>query len=311
MDSGCLCCTVRDDLAEALTGLYVKRAKGLVPQFRRVVIETTGLADPAPIIHTLMREPLIQAYFSLDGVIATVDAVNADWQLDSQIESIKQAAVADRIVLTKTDLAKPEAVGKLEQRLRHLNPGAPIARAINGVIEPSVLFDAGLYNPETKSVDVRGWLRDEAVLAAQGGEHADDDHSHDHGHDHHDHDHHGHDHDAPHLDVNRHDSHIHAHCIIVDKPFDWDSLGMWLGYLANTHGDKLLRMKAIVNIEGEKGPVALHGVQHLFHPPAHLAEWPSDDRRSRLVFITRDLSRELLESTIPDPQKLAELAEKR
>lgn len=297
MDSGCMCCTVRDDLSEALTGLYVKRARGQVPQFRRVVIETTGLADPAPIIHTLMREPMIQAYFSLDGVIATVDAVNGEWQLDCQMESVKQAAVADRIVLTKTDLAAADKVASLEHRLQQINPGAPILRAVNGEIAPAALFDAGLYNPTAKTVDVQGWLRDEAVLAAQQ---AQGDHGHDHGH--------AHAH-AP-LDVNRHDARIRAHCLIVDTPFDWESLGMWLGYLANNHGDKLLRMKAIINIAGEKGPVVLHGVQHLFHPPAHLAAWPDDDRRSKLVFITRDLTREFLESTIPNPAGLAALAAK-
>ncbi len=294
MSSGCLCCTVRNDLVETLRGLYLKRVRGTVPEFKRVVIETTGLADPAPILHTLMEDPIVQAYFSLDAVISTVDALNGEWQLDAQMESVKQAAVADRIVLTKTDLARPEVVAGLKARLHQLNPGAPIIPAIQGEIDPALLFDAGLYNPTTKSIDVQGWLRAEAYAPAheQGSGHA-------HGHDHGDgHDHHHHD-PAP-LDVNRHDARIRAHCLLVDEPFDWDSFSLWMGSLASYHGEKLLRVKAILNIVGEEGPVAIHGVQHMFHPPARLPAWPDADRRSRLVFITKDLSREFLEKSLAE-----------
>src|SRR3954463_10715154 len=162
MSSGCLCCTVRNDLIDTLRGLYFKRVRGTIPEFKRVVIETTGLADPAPILHTLMEDPMVEAYYSLDSVITTVDAVNGEWQLEAQMESLKQAAVADRIVLTKTDLAKPEIVTRLTERLRRLNPAAPVLPVMHGEIDPDRLFDAGLYNPATKSIDVQGWLRAEA-----------------------------------------------------------------------------------------------------------------------------------------------------
>jgi len=304
MSSGCLCCTVRNDLVDTLRSLWLKRVRGTIPPFKRVVIETTGLADPAPILHTLMEDPVVQAYYSLDGVIATVDALNGEWQLDAQMESVKQAAVADRIVLTKADITPEETVAGLKRRLHQLNPAAPILPAVQGEIEPAYLFDTGLYNPATKSVDVQGWLRAEAYGVDSVGDH----HGHDHGHGHdHAHDH-GHDHSHDHghgqepLDVNRHDARIRAHCITVDEPLDWESFSLWMGSLATHHGDKLLRVKAILNVTGEAGPVAIHGVQHMFHPPARLPDWPDDDRRSKLVFITRDLSREFLESSLAEYQ---------
>jgi G3E family GTPase len=298
MQSGCLCCTVRNDIADTLRGLYIKKVRGTIPDFRRVVIETTGLADPAPVLHTLMEDPVVQAYYSLDSVIATVDAVNGEWQLDAQMESVKQAAVADRIVLTKTDLASAAVRARLERRLRDLNPGAPILVAVHGEIDPACLFDAGLYNPTTKSVDVQGWLRAEAYA---GGEHA---HDHDQDHDHH------HEHEP--LDVNRHDARIRAHCLTLDEPIDWESFSLWMGSLASYHGEKLLRVKAILNVVGEAGPVAIHGVQHLFHPPARLPAWPDADRRSKIVFITRDIQRDFLETSLAEyreqARKTAEMA---
>ncbi len=293
MSSGCLCCTVRNDLVDTLRGLYLKRVRGVVPEFRRVVIETTGLADPAPILHTLMEDPVVETYYSLDSVVTTVDAVHGESQLDAQPESVKQAAVADRLVLTKTDLASPEAVAQLQRRLGRLNPGAPLFAAVQGEIDPEQLFNAGLYNPQTKSIDVRNWLRDEAIAAAsdpRGHAHDhDDDHGHEHGH--------GHEQGAR-LDVNRHDARIRAHCLLLEEPLDWESFSLWLGSLASGYGDRLLRVKAILNIRGEPGPVAVHGVQHMFHPPARLPAWPDDDRRSKLVFITRDMERRFLEESL-------------
>ncbi|HTP81646.1 MAG TPA: GTP-binding protein [Alphaproteobacteria bacterium] len=289
MSSGCLCCTVRNDLVDTLRGLYLKRVRGVVPEFKRVVIETTGLADPAPILHTLMEDPVVETYYSLDSVVTTVDAVHGESQLDAQPESVKQAAVADRLILTKTDLASPDVVAQLQRRLHRLNPGAPLLAAIQGEIDPAQLFNAGLYNPETKSIDVQGWLRDEAIAAAS------DPHGHAHGHDHgHAHEH---EHAAP-LDVNRHDARIRAHCLLLEEPLDWESFSLWLGSLASGYGDRLLRVKAILNIQGEPGPVAVHGVQHMFHPPARLPAWPDGDRRSKLVFITRDIERRFLEESL-------------
>jgi G3E family GTPase len=293
MNAGCLCCTVRGDLEVALRDLYLKRVRGQVPDFVRVMIETTGLADPAPILHTLIDDPVLAAYYRLDGVVATVDAVNADAQLDAQFESVKQIAVADRLVLTKTDIADPAKVAALRLRLAAINPAAPVIDAIQGQVDPARLFDAGLYNPATKTADVRRWLAEEAYAVRKGHEHAHD-HAHDHGHDHS----HDHGHDHAHQDVNRHDDRIRAHCLTVDTPMEWDVVASWLGSLAQSRGADLLRMKGLVNVAGEDQPVVVHGVQHLFHPPARLPAWPDADRQSKFVFITRDVPRADLEKTL-------------
>jgi G3E family GTPase len=252
-----------------------------------------------------MDDPVLAAYYRLDGVVATVDAVNAQTQLDTQFESVKQIAVADRIVLTKTDIADAAAVAALRKRLAAINPAAPVIVAKMGDVEPAALFDAGLYNPDTKTADVRRWLAEEAYATQKAHAHAGHDHAHDHGHDHdhaHDHDHghdHDHDHDHGHAhDVNRHDDRIRAHCLTVEAPMDWDVAASWLGSLAQSRGADMLRMKAIVNIAGEDQPVVLHGVQHLFHPPARLPGWPDADRRSKFVFITRDIPRADLEKSL-------------
>jgi len=307
MNSGCLCCTVRGDLEVALRDLYLKRVRGQVPEFVRVVIETTGLADPAPILHTLIDDPVLAAYYRLDGVIATIDAVNADAQLDAQFESVKQIAVADRLVLTKTDIADPAKVAALRVRIAAINPAAPVIVATMGAVDPAVLFDAGLYNPATKTADVRRWLAEEAYAVAHSHDHHHDhDHAHDHGHDH------DHDHGHAHNDVNRHDDRIRAHCLTVEEPMEWDMVAGWLGSLAQSRGADLLRMKGLVRVAGEDQPVVVHGVQHLFHPPARLPAWPDADRRSKFVFITRDVSRADLEKTLAafqtDAAKRAALA---
>ncbi len=289
MDSGCLCCTIRGDLVDTLRDLFLKRVRGDIPEFDRVVVETTGLADPAPIIHTLMSDPLLAARFRLDGVISTVDAVHGASQLDRQPESVKQAAVADRIVLTKTDLATPHTTLALCQRLSAINPAAPQIPAAFGEVDPALLFDAGLYNPETKSPDVARWLREEAYR---------DEHAH---HDHHHHEHGegcgpgcGHDHDHHH-DANRHDDHIRAFCMVVDEPIPWNSFVDFMEALIAAGGENLLRIKGLLNVKESPLPVVVHGVQHMFHPPVQLQEWPGEDHRSKIVFITRDLGESVIQ----------------
>jgi len=279
MSSGCLCCTVRGDIADTLTDLFVKRAKGRIPEFRRVVIETTGLADPAPVLHALMSDPIVAERYMLDGVVATVDAVNGTGTLDNHHEAVKQAAIADRLLLTKSDLADADSMAALTRRLAALNPTASPLLVTQGEVDPQILFDLGLFDPEKKSVEVQRWLNDEALADA----HDDDEH----GHDHH------------HLDVNRHDDRIRAFCIVRDKPISWNALSGWLDSLASMRGDDLLRVKAIVAIADRPDqPVVLHGVQHLFHPPVLLPSWPSDDRRTRIVFITRDLPQDVIEKSL-------------
>src|ERR1700751_3096789 len=172
LNSGCLCCTVRGDIVDTLTNLFVDRVKGKVPYFTRIAIETTGLADPAPILHTLMTDPIVAARYMLDGVVTTVDAVNGAATLNKHPEAVKQAAVADRLLLTKTDLTEPVARQAFETRLAALNPSAPIIPVAQGAVDPALLFNLGFFDPATKSVDVQRWLRDEAFAA--GHEHDDD-----------------------------------------------------------------------------------------------------------------------------------------
>jgi G3E family GTPase len=291
LNSGCICCSVRGDLISGLRDLFVKRTRGEIPEFDRVIIETTGLADPAPILHTLMTDPLLTTKFRLDSVVTTVDAIHGAGQLDNHPESVKQAAVADRILMTKADLADEATRTALETRLRALNPAAPIYPVVNGDIAVSRLFNAGLYDPATKSMDVQKWLRDEAYE-----QHGDDDSHHHHdNHGHHDHDHGHHDHSH---DVNRHDDHIRSFCITFDEPIHWDAFVTWAEIFTQMRGESLLRVKGILNLVGEDAPVAIHAVQHVFHPPASLPYWPSDDHRSKIVFITKDLGPQVIRESL-------------
>lgn len=298
LESGCLCCSVRGDLVEAMRDLFVRRVKGEVPEFGRVVIETTGLADPAPILHTLMNDPVLSSRYKLDGIVATIDAVCGAATLDAQDEAVKQAAVADRLVLTKTDLAGPAAVAALRERLAGLNPAAPVIVAEQGRLDPAAVLDAGLFNRDTHIPDVARWLNEEAYRARDAAAHQHDhdhDHGHDHGHDHH-HDHgHGHDHDhEPH----RHDDRIQSFVFTMDEPVSWPALALALEMMISTRGESLLRVKGIVNARESVEPLAIHGVQHVFHPPAPLPGWPDQDHRTRIVFITRDLPRAQVEELL-------------
>jgi G3E family GTPase len=286
MESGCLCCTLRTDLVETLHDLFGRRARGETIEFDRVVIETTGLADPAPIVHTLIADPLVGRCFHLDSVVATVDGANGGGTLDTHEESVRQAAVADRLLITKTDIANASSISKLDERLDQINPGADRFKVINGEIEPGRLFGAGLYDPMTKTADVQRWLNEEAYSDENGTEHG---HHHDHGHGHHSHDH-DHDHD-------HHDG-IHAFCIYKEEPLPWES---WVGFLQSlidARGADMLRIKGILNVDGLDQPVAVHGVQHVFHPPAILEKWPSVDRRSRLVFIAKDVPEQVIKTML-------------
>ena len=267
LNAGCLCCTIRGDLQRALRDLALKAEAG--HKIRRVQIETTGLADPAPILQTLMSDPVALRSFRLDGVVTVVDAVLGAATLDAQVEAVKQAAVADRLILSKTDIVTADQISALETRLHALNPGAPIRRVVAGDVPPDFLFGAGGFDPSAKIAEVAGWLAAEAA------------HHHHHGH---------------HHDPNRHDARIQSFGLTFAEPLPWEGLASWLEMLAITRGASILRMKAILNLQGEDRPVVLHGVQHVFHPPERLAAWPAGhDRQSRLVFILRDLDRAVVE----------------
>jgi len=307
LKSGCLCCTMRGDLVDALERLLRDLDNGRV-SFKRVLLETTGLADPAPVLHTMMAHPYLLLRYRLNGVVTVVDAVNGEATLNAHAEAVKQAAVADRIVLSKTDLATPAQRDGILARLKALNPAAPVLDAAQGEASAAQLLNAGLYDPERRIPDVKRWLAAEAYADSQS-------HRHHHGHDH-AHAHHGHDHD--HLDRNRHDDHIGSFVIVSEQPMPAGTLEMFLELLRASHGSHLLRVKGIVNVaEMPDTPVVVHGVQHVFHPTARLERWPDDDRRTRIVFITRDLSegtvRELFDAFMgrvaPDRPDKAALAD--
>jgi len=262
LSDGCLCCTIRGDLIDTFTRLLNRN-----PRPKRIVIETTGLADPAPILHAIMGHPILSEALRLDGVITLVDAVNGMTTLDNHEEAVKQVSVADRIIITKSGLEKN--LSQIRSRLCALNPSAKIYD--NVVQSPAVeeLFNCGLYNPETKTADVSRWLNDEA------------------GKDNHQHHHH---------DVNRHDARIRAFSLTHDQPISATTLATFIDLLRSAHGPNLLRVKGIVNIsEHPERPVVIHGVQQVFHPPATLPNWPDNDHRTRIVMITKDLSEEFVQ----------------
>lgn len=296
LQSGCLCCTLRGDLVDGLETL-LRDLDNRRCTFKRVLLETTGLADPAPVLHTAMAHPYLVLRYRLDGVVTVVDAVNGETTLDAHEEAVKQAAMADRIILTKTDLASPAQEDGIRARLHALNPAAPILDAAKGEADATRILNSGLYDPDRKIPDVKRWLAAEAYADAR-------EHKHAHGH-HHDHGHaHGHDHD--HLDRNRHDEHIGTFVIVSNDAIPAGTLEMFLELLRANHGSQLLRLKGIVKLaEMPDTPVVVHGVQHVFHPPARLERWPDEDHRTRLVFITRDLPertvRELFDAFMGTP----------
>ena len=293
LQSGCLCCTVRGDMVNAMRDLFLKRVKGDIPEFNRLVIETTGLADPAPIIHTLMTDPLLSSRYRLDGIVTTVDAVNGAGTLDHHDEAVKQVAVADRILLTKTDIADPVKVELLHQRVQGLNPGARVVRVVNGQVNPADILDAGLFNDADKIPDVHKWLNAEAYADMwrerdrKMGIDVDD-------------------HSGHHHDVNRHDARVQAFVFTRTEPVSWPALAFTLELLISQKGENLLRIKGIVNAKETDKPLAIHGVQHVFHPPATLPDWPDADHTTRIVFITRDLDRSVVEGMLEGVLGLAD-----
>lgn len=297
LSSGCLCCSIRGDLVTALENL-LRDLDNKRASFRRVVVETTGLADPAPVLHTIMAHPYLLLRFRLDGVVTLVDAVNAAATLAQHGESVKQVAVADRIVLTKSDLVDTEvrrlSLQRLLKELRALNPAAPILDGAKGEATAARLLDCGLYDASSKRIDVVRWLSDEAYAheAAKGGRPASHDHSHRHAeHEHAEHEHADHDHAGHH-----HDSRIRSFSFATEKAIPGSTFDLFLELLRSLHGPNLLRVKGIVKLaECPDTPVVIHGVQHIFHPPVTLPKWPDQDRRTRLVFITYDIERSTVE----------------
>jgi G3E family GTPase len=264
LGNGCLCCAVRGDLQRALRDLLSRRTRGDVPYFRRVVIETSGLADPAPIAYTLLSEAILRHHFRLSGIVTTVDAVNGASQLERFPESVKQASMADRLVMTKADLADEETMAALRQRLRRLNVSAQIldSREFGG--DFSQLLTDDIYDAAGKSREASHWVAEEV------DEHA----------------------------THSHTAGVQSFAVIFDEPLDWTAFGVWASLLLHRHGADILRLKGLLNVAGVPTPVLINGVQHIVHPPSHLEAWPDADRRSRLVFIVRGLQRARIERSL-------------
>ena len=275
LESGCLCCTIRGDLKDSILALNSRRARGEIPPYRRLIVETTGLADPAPILFTLSADTVLKHHYRLGAVITTVDGVNGLRQLKRHPESVKQATVADRIVLTKPDIADADTFARLRAKLTRLNRTAELITAVNGAVDVPRLLRADVYDVRTKGAEVRRWLAAEAEKdAAEDGAHA-----------------HGH-------DVSRHDAHIHSFTLSFEGALDWTAFGIWLTMLLHTHGENVLRVKGILNVAGTDAPVIVNGVQHVVHPPIHLAAWPGEDRRSHIVFIVDGLAQADIERSL-------------
>lgn len=268
--SGCVCCTLRSDLETTLRDLLSRRDKGSLPPFRRIVMETTGLADPAPILQTLLGNPLVNHFCRLDGVVTTVDAVHVERQLTAHEEARRQVAFADRLLLTKADIAGETDAFRAEQLLRLLNAAAPVQPVEQGRADPALIFDSIGVTPETKLAEIARW---ESLLA--------NDNRHHDGRTHHDH---------SNRDHGNHDHGVRSLSLTAEEPLDWLAVQDWLAELRHRHGAQLLRVKGILNLAGETQPVAIHGVHHVFHEPVRLAYWPERPARSRLVLIfTSDL----------------------
>jgi G3E family GTPase len=273
--NGCLCCTIRGDLVETLAGLLARRGAGGTPAFDRVLVETTGLADPVPVLRTLASDELIAPRLRLGAVITLVDAVNGGEQLDLCPESVKQAAVADCLLLSKTDLADPSGLDRLRKRLMSLNPGAQQFEVAHGAIAPDLLFETALGDPAARREQIERWLNVAAYVkveqAAHLGRHA--------------------------RGANRHGDGIRAFAVRHECAVSGVGLAAWLDLLTALKGAKLLRVKGLVNVEGR--PVAVHAVQSVIHEPVMLEAWPTPDRSTRIVFITRDMERAEIEATLP------------
>ncbi len=264
LDNGCVCCVVRGDLETALREMFLARRAGQMANFERVILETTGLADPAPVMQAISNDATLTELYRLDGVITLVDGAQGSTQLTHTVEAVKQAAVADRIVITKSDLADKATIDTLIAELKDINPTAGITCADKGVVAPDLLLSVGIDRARIAPEVVDRWLGPADAV--------------------HEHEHH---------------AHGHTHNIVTftlwfDKPFKRSTFERCVELLTSLRGADLLRVKGLVNVEDEAGPVVIQGVQHLFHPPVTLAEWPSAERRSRLVFITRGIQRETI-----------------
>ncbi|MGR3676779.1 MAG: CobW family GTP-binding protein [Paracoccaceae bacterium] len=291
MSSGCLCCSVRGDLARTMIGLIYRRSLGEL-SFDRVVIETTGLADPGPIVQTLVNDKDLKRNTRLDGVVTVADAANGMTTLDAQFEAVSQAAGADVIILSKTDAVEPEAVAAIEARLRGLNPTAPIVRAIRGENAHQHMWGLSGVRHGVTQTEALHWLQvptsvpsdplqNLSGLALTST-------------------------DGP--SFSPHDNRIRSVSIVMDDPLEDHVFDDWLTGLVALRGPNLLRVKGLVFLQGIEMPFVFHGVQHIFDDPVPIKDWDQSDRRSRIVIIARDMSENRLRHCLQQLSKVAEIA---
>lgn len=262
MPGGCVCCTIREDIETALRELFEARDAGRIPPFSRLVIETTGIADPIPLLMTLHSNPLAQSRLRKPRVITVVDGVLGLETLAGHREAEAQVTNADIVIISKADLAGDAALDTLRDRIPALNPWAEV-RSSNLLAGGVATLFADVDGGDGRARDFDAWL----------GNGRPDTHAH------------GHD-------------GIRSHSLMLDRPLDWTAFGVWMTMLLHRHGDRVLRVKGILDVDGLPGPTVFQSAQHLVHPPLHMDEWPSADRRSRLVFILRDLDPTLIEASL-------------
>ncbi|MDC0074950.1 GTP-binding protein [Alphaproteobacteria bacterium] len=267
LQSGCICCTIREDLTTTLIDLWEKKSENKI-KFETVVIETTGLADPSPIIYSLMTYDKIKYHFSLGNIITIIDVINGLNNLSKQQESIKQLAVADKVIISKTDISKTK-LDILKNKIKLINPSAKILLSADK-ISPIKIFTNDLYNLNTKHQDVIAWINDEALKNNEKHVH----------------------------NRNRHNESIYSFCLYFNESLDWTVFGIWLTMLLNKYGQLILRIKGLLNVKDVKGPVAIHGVQHMIYPPVHLGSWPDNDKRSKIVFIVDSMDKEKIQKSL-------------
>ena len=258
LQNGCICCTVRGDIADTLELLWQRRAAGQLPPFRRIAIETTGLADPAPVAHAVVGTPHADYACRLDGIVTTVDALHGAMQLDRQSEARRQVAMADRVLLTKTDLADEATIAIVSARIAELNAGAPLRRVVGGAVEAGDVFDLGL-DAAVDDERLTRWLRPLDIDPHAGHRHL----------------------------PFRHDDAISSIVLRHDTPIQWGALRCWLESLLSLRGDRVLRLKGVVELVGMAHPVVLHGVHHVLHAPTLLER--SAFHGTQIVVIARGL----------------------
>ncbi|MDO9281684.1 MAG: GTP-binding protein [Methylotenera sp.] len=261
LNSGCVCCSLKNELADTMRDLFFKRALQAIPEFNRLVIETTGMADPGPILANLMNEPVIESTYRLDAVVVTIDSVYGLDQIANNQEALKQAAVADVLLLTKTDLASAEQIDSLEQKLNNINPGATQHKVVNGELDPAFIIDVGLFGLTTKQAEPQRWLRAPSQAKLPKGT----------------------------LPQKVHDDEIISFTVTMPKPLYWRDLKPVILKLCQTHGEKLLRLKGIIHAEDQPSPLAIHAVHFTPYPPTLLEGWEEAEPSSRIVIIGKGL----------------------